>query len=165
MAAGRAPQRTPVALRDVITESLLFLRHELQSKGISVLLDLPPALPKVIGDRTQLQQVVVNLAMNAAQAMAGSQTALPRLSIKTMASDGGSVSCVVEDSGPGIKPEHLPRLFDSFFSTKETGMGMGLPISRSIIEAHHGEIRADNGSALGGARFTFVLPLDRSSAS
>jgi signal transduction histidine kinase len=163
MAAGRAPQRTPLALHDVITESLLFLRHELQSKGVSVSLDLAPALPKVIGDRTQLQQVVVNLAMNAAQAMAGSQTALPRLSIKTMASDGQSLSCVVEDSGPGIKPEHLPRLFDSFFSTKEAGMGMGLPISRSIIEAHNGQIRADNGSSLGGARFTFVLPLDRSS--
>jgi len=87
------------------------------------------------------------------------------LSIKTMASDEQSLSCVVEDNGPGIRPEHLPRLFDSFFSTKDGGMGMGLPISRSIIEAHHGKIRADNGSALGGARFTFILPLDRNSAS
>ena len=165
MAAGRAPQRTPVALRDVITESLLFLRHELQSKGVSVSLDLTPGLPPVIGDRTQLQQVVVNLAMNSAQAMWESQTARPSLSIKTMASDEQSLSCVVEDNGPGIRPEHLPRLFDSFFSTKDGGMGMGLPISRSIIEAHHGKIRADNGSALGGARFTFILPLDRNSAS
>jgi signal transduction histidine kinase len=165
MAAGRAPQRTPVALRDVITESLLFLRHDLQSKGVSVSLDLAPALPPVTGDRTQLQQVVVNLAMNAAQAMVESETAQPRLSIKTMICDGQSLSCVIEDNGPGIKPEHLPRLFDSFFTTKEAGMGMGLPISRSIIETHHGEIRADNGSDLGGARFTFVLPLERSSAS
>jgi signal transduction histidine kinase len=164
MAAGRAPQRTPLALHDVITESLLFLRHELQSKGVSVSFDLPPALPKVIGDRTQLQQVVVNLAMNAAQAMTEAQTTLPRLSIKTMASDGQTLTCVIEDSGPGIEPGHMPRLFDSFFTTKEAGMGMGLAISRSIIEAHRGEIRADNGSVLGGARFTFVLPLDTSSA-
>ena len=143
-----------------ITESLQFLRHELQSKGVSISLDLAPALPPVIGDRTQLQQVVVNLAINAAQAMGESGTTLPRLSITTSAADGQGVSCVVEDNGPGINPEHLPRLFDSFFTTKDSGMGMGLPISRSIVEAHRGEIRADNGSALGGARFTFVLPVN-----
>jgi len=73
------------------------------------------------------------------------------------------VSCIVEDNGPGIDPEHLPRLFDSFFTTKERGMGMGLPISRSIIESHKGEISADNGSTMGGARFTFVLPANGSS--
>jgi signal transduction histidine kinase len=164
MATGRTPRRTRVALDHVITDSLLFLRHELQSKRVSVSLDLAPTLPTVIGDRTQLQQVVVNLAMNAAQAMGESETALPRLSIKTLVADGQKVSCVVEDNGPGIEAEHLPRLFDSFFTTKDSGMGMGLPIARSIIEAHHGQIRADNGSALGGARFTFVLPLDGSSA-
>jgi signal transduction histidine kinase len=102
--------------------------------------------------------------MNAAQAIGESETALPRLSIKTLVADGQKVSCVVEDNGPGIEAEHLPRLFDSFFTTKDSGMGMGLPIARSIIEAHHGKIWADNGSALGGARFTFVLPLDGSSA-
>jgi PAS domain S-box-containing protein len=164
MAAGRSLRHAPLALHDVITESLLFVRHELQSKGVSVSLDLAPALPPVIGDRTQLQQVVVNLAMNAAQAMAASGTAQRKLFIKTLPSDGPSVSCVVEDNGPGIDPEHLPRLFDSFFTTKDGGMGMGLPISRSIIEAHRGQIRADNGSALGGARFTFVLPVNGSSA-
>jgi signal transduction histidine kinase len=160
MAAGQASPRAPLALDDVITDALLFLRHELQSKGVSVSLDLAPALPPVIGDRTQLQQILVNLAMNATQAMAESETAQPRLSIKTRAADGQSLSCVLEDNGPGIKPEHLPRLFDSFFTTKHGGMGMGLPISRSIIEAHHGQIWADNGSDLGGARFTFVLPLN-----
>jgi len=164
MAAGRDPERTALALDDLITESLQFLRHELQSKGVSVSLDLTPALPPVTGDRTQLQQVVVNLAINAVQAMGASGTALPKLSIKTMAADGRSVSCVIEDNGPGIAPENLPRLFDRFFTTKDAGMGMGLPISRSIIEAHNGEIRADNGSALGGARFTFVLPVGRSAA-
>jgi signal transduction histidine kinase len=69
------------------------------------------------------------------------------------------VCCNIEDSGPGIDPVHLPHLFDTFFTTKDAGMGMGLPISRSIIEAHGGYIRADNDSALGGARFSFVLPV------
>lgn len=164
MAAGRGPQRAPLSLDHVITESLLFLRHELQSKGVSVSVDLAPALPQVMGDRTQLQQVVVNLAINAAQVMGESDTAQPRLSIKTLAAGERNVSCVVEDNGPGIKPELLPRIFDSFFTTKHAGMGMGLPISRSIIEGHHGQIWADNGSDLGGARFTFVLPLHGNSA-
>src|SRR5262249_46515652 len=95
MAAGRAPQHAPLKLHEVITESLLFVRHELQSKGVSVSLDLAPALPPVIGDRTQLHQVVVNLAINAAQAMASSGTAQRKLFIKTLPSDGKSVSCVV----------------------------------------------------------------------
>jgi len=158
MATGQAPRRTPLALDDVITESLLFLRHELQSKGVSVWLDLAPALPAVAGDRTQLQQVVVNLAINAAQAMVESGTVQRQLCIRTMPGDGASVCCMVEDNGPGIDAEHMPRLFDSFFTTKADGMGMGLRISRSIIEAHKGEIRADNESTLGGARFIFVLP-------
>jgi signal transduction histidine kinase len=74
-----------------------------------------------------------------------------------MLSDSGTVSCSIEDSGPGIHPEHLPRVFDSFFTTKDDGTGMGLAICRSIIEAHGGGIRADNNSALGGARISFDL--------
>ena len=70
----------------------------------------------------------------------------------------GTLCCTLEDSGPGIKPEHLDTLFDSFFTTKDSGMGLGLRISRSIIEAHGGSIRADNESACGGARFSFTLP-------
>jgi C4-dicarboxylate-specific signal transduction histidine kinase len=163
MAAGRTPQQTPLALHDVIAESMLFLRHELQSKGVSVSLDLAPALPQVTGDRTQLHQVVVNLAINAAQAMVQSGTARRSIFIRTMLSDPETVCCVIEDSGPGIDPTHLPRLFDSFFTTKDTGMGMGLTISRSIIEAHDGHIHADNKSALGGARFSFALPANGAS--
>ena len=107
-------------------------------------------------DRTQLQQVVVNLAMNAMQAMA--QSPRTRTLHIVTACDADGVRCTVEDSGPGVDQSHLDRLFESFFTTKEGGMGMGLPICRSIIEAHGGRIRADNASALGGARFTFWLP-------
>jgi PAS domain S-box-containing protein len=164
MATGRAPQQTALALRDVIAESMLFLRHELQSKGVSVSLELAPALPQVTGDRTQLNQVIVNLVINAVQAMVQSGTARRSISIRTMLSDPETVCCVVEDSGPGIDLTHLTRLFESFFTTKDTGMGMGLSICRSIIEAHDGHIEADNMSALGGARFSFALPANPASA-
>jgi C4-dicarboxylate-specific signal transduction histidine kinase len=164
MAAGRAPQLTALALHDVISESMLFLRHQLQSQSVTVSLDLAPALPEVTGDRTQLQQVVVNLAINAVQAMAQSGTARRSISIRTALSDAETVCCIIEDSGPGIDPTYLPHLFDSFFTTKDTGLGIGLSICRSIIEAHDGHIEADNMSALGGARFSFALPANQASA-
>jgi PAS domain S-box-containing protein len=164
MATGRAPQQTALALHDVIAESMLFLRHELQSKGVSVSLELAPALPQVTGDRTQLNQVIVNLVINAVQAIVQSDAARRSIVIRTALSDPETVRCVIEDSGPGIDPTHLPRLFDSFFTTKDTGMGMGLSICRSIIEAHDGHIEADNMSALGGARFSFALPANQASA-
>jgi signal transduction histidine kinase len=115
----------------------------------------------MLGDRTQLQQVFVNLTVNAIQAMAQMGTTRRTLVIRTTLSDPRTLCCTLEDSGPGIKPEHLDHLFDSFFTTKDGGMGMGLPISRSIIEAHGGSIRADNESAHGGARFSLTLPAKR----
>ena len=93
----------------------------------------------------------MNLAVNAAQAMAQAGVARRSILICTMLADAETVCCMVEDSGPGIAPADLPHLFDSFFTTKDAGMGMGLPISRSIIEALGGRISADNDSALGGA--------------
>jgi signal transduction histidine kinase len=107
----------------------------------------------------------VNLAINAVQAMAQSGTLRRSIFVRTMLSDPETVCCSIEDSGPGIDPTHLPRLFDGFFTTKDSGMGMGLPICRSIIEAHEGSIRADNDSTLGGARFSFALPANVASAA
>ena len=156
MAIRRAPQQTLLSLGDLVEELMLFLRHEFQSRGVSVSFDLTPELPKVVGDRTQLQQVIVNLAINAVQAMG--QSGGRNILVRTTLSDPDMVCCAIEDSGPGIEPKNLPRLFESFFTTKDTGMGMGLPICRSIVEAHEGHIRADNDSALGGARFSFALP-------
>jgi len=158
MAAGRAPRHARLSLDEIVEESMVFLHHEFQSRGISVSLELAPQLPQIVGDRTQLQQVIVNLAINALQAMAPSKGR--SLLIRSLRSDSGTVCCKVEDSGPGIAPTDLPHLFDSFFTTKDAGMGMGLPISRSIIEAHGGHIRADNDSTLGGARFSFALPVN-----
>jgi signal transduction histidine kinase len=102
--------------------------------------------------------------INAVQAIVQSDTARRSISIRTMLSGPETVCCVVEDSGPGIDRTHRTRLFDSFFTTKDAGMGMGLSICRSIIEAHDGHIEADNMSALGGARFSFSLPANRAAA-
>jgi signal transduction histidine kinase/GAF domain-containing protein len=163
MASRGTTKQSEIALAELVTESASFLQHEFQSRIVSVSLDLPPDLPKVVGDRTQLQQVIVNLAINAVQALAKSDATQKRIAIRTQSLDAETVRCIVEDSGPGIEPEHLPRLFDGFFTTKETGMGLGLPIAQSIVEAHNGRIHADNHSALGGARFVFDLPVLRAS--
>jgi len=164
IASRGSAKQSVTKLAEIITGSIALLRHEFQAKGVSVFLDLAPDLPEVVGHRTQLQQVIVNLAMNAVQALAESEVTRRSIAIRTQRKDAGTVCCVIEDSGPGIDAEHLPHLFDSFFTTKETGMGLGLPIAESIIEAHSGHIRADNESALGGARFVFELPVSRPSS-
>jgi PAS domain S-box-containing protein len=158
MATRQAPEQTFLSVDEVIRDALLFLRHEVQSHGLMVTHHTNAATPKVLGDRTQLQQVFVNLTINAIQAMAQMETTRRTLVIRTTLSDPHTLCCTLEDSGPGIKLEHLDQLFDSFFTTKDAGMGLGLPISRSIIEAHGGYMRADNESAYGGARFSLTLP-------
>jgi PAS domain S-box-containing protein len=158
MAARQAPEQTLLSIDDVIREALTFLHHEVETHGLAVTLHTNAAAPKVLGDRTQLQQVIVNLTVNAIQAMTQAGTARRTLIIRTTLSEPNILGCTLEDSGPGINPNHLDHLFDSFFTTKDAGMGLGLAISRSIIEAHGGYIRADNASAHGGARFSFTLP-------
>ncbi|TFV49711.1 PAS domain-containing sensor histidine kinase [Bradyrhizobium niftali] len=153
---GRKAQLVRLSLGDIIEESMTFLKHEFQSRGISVSLDLATDLPQIVGDRTQLQQVIVNLAVNAMQAMA--HAGRRNIHVRTTLLASETVCCAIDDSGPGVDSAAFPRLFDSFFTTKEAGMGMGLPISRSIIEAHGGRIRVENNSTLGGARFSFELP-------
>jgi signal transduction histidine kinase len=154
MAAPHAPARHLISVNGLIEEAMAFLRHEAQAQGIDVRLALAPALRAILADRTQVQQVVVNLAVNAMQAMAGA----PRRSLvlRSAAYEGG-VEISVEDTGPGIAAGEEARLFESFFSTKPNGMGMGLAICRSIVEAHGGRISARNRPE-GGARFAFTLP-------
>jgi PAS domain S-box-containing protein len=165
MATRQVPQQTLLSVDEVIREALLFLRAEIQSHSVLVTHRPAPAAPKVLADRTQLQQVIVNLAVNAIQSMAQAGTPRPTLVVRTSFLDPHTLSCTLEDSGPGIMPEHLDHLFDSFFTTKDAGMGLGLPICRSIIETHGGRIRADNGSPHGGARFTFTLPTAAAAAA
>ncbi len=158
MAGRKVPDRASFSFDEIISEALLFLRHEIQMRGVIMSQHFAAGGSQVFGDRIQIQQVIVNLAVNAMQAMAQAQSPVRRLIIHTSAPDGATVRCTIEDTGPGIKPEHIGRMFESFFTTKEGGMGMGLPICRSIIEAHGGRIVADADSQ-GGASFTFTLPV------
>lgn len=158
MAGHRTPEPARLAINGVVEEAMHFLAHELQAHGVTLTLTLAKDLPPVLADRTQLQQVIVNLAVNAAQAMA--QTGPDRrLLVRTLARDG-VVEVSVEDNGPGISAEHQQRVFDSFFTTKSNGMGMGLPICRSILETYGGAISVSNLDT-GGARFSFTLPVAR----
>lgn len=158
MAERRAPERSLVSLDDVIREALLFIRPELRARAVTVSHQSSLDPPLVNADRTQLQQVIVNLAINAMQAMVQSDCNRRKITIRTAVADKAGVSCLIEDSGPGIDHDNFALLFDSFFTTKQHGMGMGLPICRSIIEAHGGYIRAENVGTSGGARFSFFLP-------
>jgi len=154
MAERREPERVALSLNALVEEALAFLGHELRAQQVEAELRLEPGLPEVLADRTQIQQILVNLAVNAIQAMAESA---PRRLVLTTAADGvGQVTLSVEDNGPGLG-DHAAKLFDSFYTTKSGGMGMGLPICRGIAEAHGGTIEADD-SALGGARFIVTLP-------
>jgi PAS domain S-box-containing protein len=148
--------RVRLAINTLLEESMMFLRPELSRHDVDAELDLAPELPEVLADRVQIQQVFVNLAVNAMQAMAGRSPR--RLVIRTSRPQPHMVKAEIEDNGPGVAPENLDRLFGSFFSTKKGGMGIGLAICRSIIEAHGGRIHAANLSGGQGARFSFTLP-------
>lgn len=158
MATRRAPEHALLSLNEVVRDAAVFLRHELQSRNVELRQYLSPAVPTVRADRIQLQQVIVNLAVNAMQAMTTAGSSDPQIVIRTSVSDAGDVVCFIEDNGPGLSPEVRSRLFESFFTTKDSGMGMGLPICRSIIEAHSGRITADSSGTGTGARFSFSLP-------
>lgn len=155
MASNRIPEQEPVALNPVIADAIALLRHEISRERVELASDLAPDLPLVLADRVQLQQVIVNLAINAVHAMAGKKGSRLRLST---ARAGDSILVEVSDNGHGIPSDNLPHIFDSFFSTKAGGMGIGLAVCRSIVEAHCGFIEAENCSG-GGARFRFSLPV------
>lgn len=158
MAKGQSCEHMPLSLNAVISEAVGFLRHELQAKQIDLSLDLDARLPSVTGDRVQLQQVVVNLIMNAMQAMAAMEDAPREIVIGSVHRDDDGVCVTVDDNGPGIAAEDADQLFRSFFTTKSSGMGLGLPICRSIVEAHGGRIGGTPRPGPCGARFRFVLP-------
>jgi PAS domain S-box-containing protein len=158
MAIRANPEQKTVQLNPMIEEAILFLRHELRRNGVEISLQLGANLRNIVGDRVQLQQVIVNLAVNGIQAMSLAESVPRILTIRTEVTQDGGVSIEVEDTGPGIADDVRERLFESFFTTKATGMGIGLPICQSIIEAHGGQISAENRSDERGARFIILLP-------
>jgi two-component system NtrC family sensor kinase len=151
-------ERAPVDLNDVIQRTLLLMSYDLQLKDIAVEKQLAGKLPPVLGDRHALQQVMLNLLTNAAQAVASNPPDRPRhIRVSTWSDDGVRVR--VADSGPGIPDDVLPHLFTPFFTTKEpgAGTGLGLSITYSIIESHSGHISVER-PAEGGAAFVVELP-------
>jgi len=149
-------QRQPIDLNQVVRDVLALAHSDLITRNVSVVLQLSPQTPFVLADAVQLQQVLLNLVMNACDAMTGSPAAERRLTISTRFVEGGrAVECAVADRGCGIPGDQLERIFQPFVTTKKHGLGLGLPICRSIIEAHGGRLWAENREERGAVfRFT-----------
>jgi signal transduction histidine kinase len=143
-------------INEAIVEVIEVTRSELLRNGVSLQTELAKGLPLIRGDRIQLQQIVLNLFMNAVEAMSDASEGSRDLQITT-ADDSNGVLVEVRDSGPGLNAESLERLFDPFYTTKPSGMGMGLSICRSIVEVHGGRIWA-TANVPQGASFHFSLP-------
>ena len=160
MAGKRPTERSTTAVNSLVQDALRFLDHELRSNSVAFQTDLAATDVLVEVDPVQMQQVVVNLVLNAIQEMRTTPLGKRALLVSTARVAGGGTTIAVSDRGPGISAENLPRLFENFFTTKKTGLGMGLSICKQIVEAHGGQIFAEN--HLDGARFTIALPESRS---
>jgi PAS domain S-box-containing protein len=153
----QAPRRDRVDLNEAIREVIALTRDEMRRNAITLEKSLAPDVLLIEGDRIQLQQVVLNLIVNAIEAMKGNGIRPRELAIGSASDGANAITVEVRDSGPGIDAEHLDRLFEAFYTTKEEGIGMGLSISRSIIEAHGGQLSVTS-NVPHGAIFRFSLP-------
>jgi PAS domain S-box-containing protein len=161
----KAPARREcLEINDAIREVIELTRGEAVKNGISVQTELADGLPFIQGDRVQLQQVILNLIINAVEAMSGVGEGVRELLISTGKAESDGVLVAVRDSGPGLVPATLERLFDAFYTTKPDGLGLGLSICRSIIEAHHGRLWA-SANLPHGTIFHFTVPAHPCSAS
>jgi two-component system sensor kinase FixL len=158
-----APEMVRLDINEVVNEVLSLIRREISNHQVSVRLDLAASLPPIFGDRVQLQQVILNLLVNGIQAIALVRDRPRELLIRSQADNTAQILVEVGDSGIGIDPAHAGLLFNAFFTTKADGMGMGLSICRSIIEAHGGRIWASP-NAGPGTTFQFTLPAHRADA-
>jgi PAS domain S-box-containing protein len=157
-------EKVPLNINDVVRETIALVQRELISHQVSLRTELTPALPMILGDRVQLQQVIINLVMNGIEAMQ-SVTDRPReLMIRSGQDETQHVFVSVTDCGVGISAENADRLFNAFFTTKSSGMGMGLSICRSIMEGHGGRLWA-TANVPHGATFQFTLPVNADPAS
>jgi C4-dicarboxylate-specific signal transduction histidine kinase len=154
------PRQDRLYINEPIREVIELTRGEAVKNGVSVRAHLAEGLPLIEGDRVQLQQVVLNLIINAVEAMSGVSEGARNVLISTERAGPGGVLVKVRDSGPGLAAATLDRLFDPFYTTKDAGMGMGLAICRSIIEAHGGRLWAGKNEPR-GAIFQFTLATER----
>jgi C4-dicarboxylate-specific signal transduction histidine kinase len=151
------PRKDRVDLNQAITDVIALAQGVITENGVSVQTNLKSGLPHVQADRVQVQQVVLNLILNAVESMSLVKNGVRELAISTEQQKAGGVLVAMRDSGLGIDSKHLDRVFDAFYTTKSSGVGMGLSICRSIINAHGGRLWAD-ANAFGGAVFQFTLP-------
>jgi len=159
----KAPPRNElVDVNEVIIEVFALAQNQARRNRVNLKQELTDGLPPVLGDRVQLQQVILNLVVNGLEAMAHSQNG--ELSISSGTDDSNNLVVAVRDSGAGLDPANLERVFDAFFTTKPDGMGMGLAISRTIIESHGGRLWATSNSPR-GAVFQFTLPVTKQPAT
>jgi signal transduction histidine kinase len=147
-------------LNGVIEEIVDLLQSEVNNRNASIAMDLEARIPPIYGDRIQIHQVILNLLVNALDAVGGQPAETREVRISTRIGEADSILVSVSDSGPGIDDHKLEAVFEAFYTTKTKGMGMGLPISRSIIEQHNGRIWASNNPE-GGATFAFTLPIGK----
>jgi signal transduction histidine kinase len=151
-----APQTNLVDVSEVIQEMVVLLRGEASRYSVLIQTDISPGSPRVLADRVQLQQVLMNLMLNGIEAMRDTPSG-GELTIRSLRGEGGQLLISVSDTGAGLPAEQADQIFNAFFSTKAQGTGMGLSISRSIIEAHGGRLWATSNSQR-GATFHFTLP-------
>jgi two-component system sensor kinase FixL len=149
----------PVDAERLVREVVRMLRSDFIGRNVTVTLDLARALPPVHGDPVQLQQVLLNLMVNAGEAMAHSERTSRALLIRSRLNEQREIEIAVVDSGPGIAPERIDKIFEPFESGKPGGIGLGLAISRNIVSAHGGRLWCTN-NAWRGATFTFTIPLE-----
>jgi signal transduction histidine kinase len=159
MLRSRELDKKPIDLRSVIAGSLALLAHEIRARQVEATIDLPATPCSIDGDQVLLQQVLVNLVRNAIDAMAERPPGKRRITIRSVCT-GAEAELSVQDSGTGLSPEVMGTLFTPFVTTKSHGLGIGLTITRSIVEAHGGTIAA-RGNLDGGATFTVTLPCRR----
>jgi C4-dicarboxylate-specific signal transduction histidine kinase len=148
----------PLELPDVIAEVFSLVRADAAARQVKLDYLAAPNLPLISGDRIHLQQVLLNLLVNAMDAVDGCPSERRSIQVSVRQTDSTTVEVRVADNGPGIPDDALPRLFEPFFTTKAKGMGMGLPVSKTIIKAHKGNLWAENGPE-GGACFCFTVPV------
>jgi PAS domain S-box-containing protein len=151
------PQMTQLQINEVVEEALSLVQHEALRHEVAIQFELASGLPPVRGDRIQLQQVIVNLAVNGMEAMSTIRERERMLIVHTQPDESDRVLVAVKDAGVGIEPENLNRVFSAFHTTKQGGLGMGLSICRSIVEAHGGRLWACSNSGP-GMTFQFVIP-------
>lgn len=162
MLQKRCTERAPLQIGQAVEEVVALLSRQLSHSGVSVSIDLAEALPPILADRIQFQQVMLNLALNAIDGMSQTPDGLRQIAIRALRVGPDEIAVSVRDAGPGIGREHLETVFEPFFTTKQTGIGVGLSISRSIIESHGGRIWVESEPGQ-GATFHFTLPLAKDS--